>query len=103
MLLAAALALTCLSAAYQRTGPRRVVSGEGFCDTPAPCTVPALAAGFPLPFVIDNPQISVPNAIGIGEDDFRADAFAIDVLIYFTFGFLVLWMMRRRRRTNAPV
>lgn len=99
-LLAIAVALTCLSAAYQRVGPRRIVDGEGFCSTPAPCAIPALAAGFPLPFLIDNPQISVPNAIGIGEDDFRAGAFLIDVLIYFALGVLVLRMIRSRKRAN---
>lgn len=101
-LLAIAVALTCVSAAYQRVGPRRMVEGEGFCDTPAPCAVPALAAGFPLPFLIDDPQISVPNAIGIGEDDFRAGAFAIDVLIYLAISLLALRMIRGRRMRISP-
>ena len=102
-LLSIAIALTCASAVVQRAGPQRMVEGEGWCSTPAPCEIRALGAGFPLPFLIDNPQVSVPNAIGIGEDDFRAGAFAIDVLIYLAIVLLALRMMRgRRRRTSAP-
>jgi hypothetical protein len=101
-LLAISVALTCVSAAYQRVGPRRVVEGEGFCGTPGPCAIPALGAGFPLPFLIDNPQVSVPNAVCLFEDDFRAGAFLVDVVIYFALGFLALWVMRRRRRTSTP-
>lgn len=92
-----AIVLTCASAAYQRVGPRRTVEGEGFCDTPAPCAIPVLGAGFPLPFLVDNPQVSVPNAAGLFEDDFRAGAFLVDALVYFGLGLLVVRMIRRRK------
>jgi hypothetical protein len=88
-LLAVSVALTCASAAYQRVGPRRMVSGEGFCSTPAPCAIPALGAGFPLPYLVDNPQISVPDAIGLFEDDLRAGAFLVDAAFYFLLAALV--------------
>ncbi|HEX6371348.1 MAG TPA: hypothetical protein VF006_20685 [Longimicrobium sp.] len=102
-LAAVSLALTCASVAVQRVGPRRMVEGEGFCGTPAPCAIPALGAGFPLPFLVDDPQVSVPNAIGIGEDDFRAGAFTIDLLIWFVPGLLAVRVFRsvRRRKTAA--
>jgi hypothetical protein len=63
-LAAISVALTCASAAYQRVGPRRMVEGEGFCGTPAPCAIPALGAGFPLPYLVDDPQVSVPMPSG---------------------------------------
>lgn len=102
-LLAIAVALTCASAAYQRVGPRRMVEGEGFCSTAAPCAIPVLGAGFPLPYLVDNPQVSVPNAIGLFEDDFRAGAFIVDVLIYLALGILILRIVPslRRRKTDA--
>lgn len=101
-LLAIAIALTCASAMVQRVGPRRMVEGEGFCSTPAPCAIPVLGAGFPLPYLVNDPQVSVPNAIGLFEDDVRTGAFLIDVGIYFALAFLALWIVRRRRRTAAP-
>jgi hypothetical protein len=79
-----------------------MVEGEGFCGTPAPCAIPALGAGFPLPYLVDNPQVSVPNAIGLFEDDFRAGAFALDVLVYFTLGILALRIVPARHQTSEP-
>lgn len=96
-LLLISVALTCASAAYQRVGPRRMVEGEGFCGTPAPCAIRVRGAGFLLPYLIDNPQISVPNAIGLFEDDFRAVAFIIDVIFYFALGMLAQRMIRAAR------
>lgn len=101
-LAAAALALTCASAAYQRVGPRRMVTGEAWCSTPAPCAVPVLGAGFPFPFLVDNPQVSVPNAIGVVEDDFRPGAFLLDALFFFVLAFLARWFIRSRNRANRP-
>jgi hypothetical protein len=99
-----ATALTCLSAAYQRVGPRRMVTGEAWCSTPAPCAIPALGAGFPLPWLVDNPQISVPNAVGLFEDDFRAGAFLIDALFWFALAaitVLIIQRVRSRRSASA--
>lgn len=97
VLAAAALSLTVASSAYQRVGARRMVEGEAWCSTPAPCAIPALGAGFPLPYLIDNPQVSVPNAIGLFEDDFRAGAFVIDALFWLTLAILAFASLRRRR------
>jgi hypothetical protein len=98
LLLLAAIALTCASAAYQRVGARRMVEGEAWCATPAPCPIRALGAGLPLPFLVDNPQVSVPYAIGLFEDDFRAGAFLIDVLVWFALALLALRMIRKQTR-----
>src|SRR5829696_7802181 len=70
---------------------------------PAPCAVRALGAGFPLPYLIDDPQVSVPNQIALVEDDFRPGAFVIDALFWFalaTSGALVIHRMRSRRSAS---
>lgn len=100
LLLLIAIGLTCASAAVQRVGPRRMVEGEAWCSTPAPCPIRALGAGFPLPFLVDNPQVSVPNAIGLFEDDFRTGAFVADALFWFTLATLVFAWMQRSRKTR---
>lgn len=99
-LAAAALTLTIASARYHRVGPMRMVEGEGWCSTPGPCAVPVLGAGFPLPYLIDNPQVSVPNAVGLFEDDFRAGAFLIDTLIYFSLVVLTFWRAQKSKKTR---
>lgn len=97
-LAAAALALTLASVRYQRVGPLKRVEGEGFCRTPEPCEVPALGGGFPLAWMVDDPQVSVPNAISPFEDEFRPFPFAVDFLF-----FLVLALgAARLARTRYP-
>lgn len=77
-----ALALTLATVGYQRVGPRRTVEGEGFCPGPEPCSVPALGGGLPLAFLVDDPQVSVPHALHLVEDDFRPAAFLADFLFF---------------------
>jgi hypothetical protein len=101
-LTAIAFVLAAASVRYQQVGPERMVEGEGWCTTPAPCMVPVLGAGFPFPWMVDNPQVSVPNAIGVGEDDFRPGAFLMDALFFFAFGVLIIRIRREiRARRNA--
>jgi hypothetical protein len=97
----AALAIACASAsvAYQRVGPTRLVEGEGFCPGREACRVPALAGGFPLPYLVDDPQVSVPDALFIGEDDFRPGAFALDVGFYLALALAVRRLARGARET----
>lgn len=98
---ALALGLATASVAYQRVGPTRPVEGEGFCPGPGSCPIPVLAGGFPLPYLLDNPQISVPNALSPIEDDFRPVAFGIDAAFYLGVALVARGVWRRRRRT-AP-
>lgn len=92
---AAALLLTCASAAVQRVGPAQVVEGEGFCPGRHPCRIPALGGAFPIPYLVDDPQRSVPGRIGLFEDHFRAGAFAADFATYLA---LLALAARLRRR-----
>lgn len=96
-LTALALALTGASVMVQRVGPLKMVEGEGFCPGREPCYIPALGAGFPLPYLVDNPQVSVPNAVGLFEDDFRPGGFVLDVLFYFALGAFGIRLARRNQ------
>ena len=96
LLVLTAFVLTIASVAVERVGPTALVEVEGFCPGMEPCRIPALGAGFPLPYLVDNPQISVPNAIGL-EDKFRPGAFGADVVFYLTVGAAGVWFWRKRR------
>jgi hypothetical protein len=95
---ALSLVLTVASLAIQRVGPTRLVEGEGFCPGPEACRVAVLAGGFPAPYLLDNPQVSVPNALFLGEDDFRPGAFALDAAAYLAVSLAARWLWRRARR-----
>lgn len=92
-----AIAFTVASSAWQRTGARRMVEGEAWCATPAPCAIDALGAGFPLPYLVDDPQVSVPNRISLVEDDFRPGAFLLDALFWFVLAALTPVGVRKRQ------
>lgn len=95
-LAAVALVLTVTSAAYQRVGPTRMVEGEAWCETPAPCEIRALGAGFPMAYLVDDPQVSVPDAVHVLEDDFRPLAFAADLLFFFAAVVLAARLLQAR-------
>lgn len=96
-----ALVLTAASVLYQRVGPTQLVDGEGFCPGMAPCRVPALAGGLPFPYLIDRPTVSVAGALGLGEDEFRAGAFAADALLVFGLVLVGHRLAARRPRRAA--
>jgi hypothetical protein len=88
LLLVLAIGLTSLTGFYQHQNVmRRDVVDR--CPNAQPCAIAVLGAGFPLPFLVDNPGISVEGKLALGEDDFRAGAFAGDVLIYLGLGLFV--------------
>ena len=95
-ILAVALVLTVASAAYQRVGPTRQVEGEGFCPDGGRCRIPVVGAGFPLAYFVDNPQVSVPNAVHLVEDDFRPGAFVVDVVVFFALIAAAVRLLRLR-------
>ena len=97
--------MTIASVGVQRVGPPRMVTGEGFCPGPDPCEIPALGGGFPAAWLVDNPQISVPNALAVPEDDVRWGAFALDVAFWLALGWGAVtfapWKGRERRERGA--
>ncbi len=97
------IGLALASVGIERVGPRTVVGGEGFCGAGAvaPCTVEALGGGWPAAFLVDDPQVSVPNQLAFAEDDVRWAAFAIDVGVFAALVQAVRWMVRRRRRERS--
>lgn len=79
----AALLLTALSGLVPHRRATQLVEGEGFCPDADPCLVPALAAGVPFAYLVDRPDISVPNSLHLVEDELRTTAFLGDWLIFY--------------------
>ncbi len=84
-ILLAALALTLASSAV--AGTRLEVQDWDCPPAPASCARPVLVRGFPLSYISDYHGISVVGRASLlgallGEDHFRAHAFAADVALY---------------------
>ena len=91
----AATLLAALSVLVQRRGPELAATGN-LCGPRMDeiCWAPRVNGGFPLPFLFDNPGVSVPDQLGIGEDDFRWPPFLADVLFWL----LLLLLLARTGR-----
>jgi hypothetical protein len=94
---ALALAATLASVAIQRVGPTRLVEGEGFCPGMDPCRIPVLGGGFPFPWLVDNPQISVPDQLSPFEDHFYPGNFLVDLALWLVAIEIALGLWRRSR------
>ena len=97
-----ALALASLSVIYERPTDEVAVAGN-VCgpSTNEPCVERRLGAGFPLAYLYDRPSISVPGAIHVVEDEFRALPFALNILIYFSILLLTFRIIEVRRGRPA--
>ena len=81
--------LTCMSFAYQKTGPETRAYGNAGCEIQPnkyPCVngwvyMEVLGAGFPLQYALDSFATSVKHSIG-SEDDFLVLPFLADILFY---------------------
>jgi len=98
---ALAVASTAATTLVPRQAPARV-EGEGFCPTPRPCWVPARAAGLPIAFLVDRPEISVPGRLSLGEDEIRPAALAGDLAVHLLGWVLLLGGMARWRGRSGP-
>ena len=76
-----ALALACVSFAYQPLGPEIGQYGTE-CVPIEDCYRPLRGGGLPLQYAIDIPGITIQGRLGI-EDEFRVLPFALDVIFYF--------------------
>jgi len=106
LILVVALLSTALSGAYQRYGPIRQVEGEGFCPGVELCFISVEGAGFPLPFLIDDPQYTVRGKLSLADDEFRVEIFALDFLIYALLFAVAAHLLDRgvvHRRESAPI
>lgn len=98
LILVVAVALAALSVRIERVGPELAETGN-LCGPRMDeiCRAPRLNGGFPLAYLFDVPTVSVPDQLGLGEDDFRPVPFVADVLCYA----LLLWhgarLVARRR------
>jgi hypothetical protein len=75
---------------YQRIGPAQGFAGTECGNPQNKCYAPVLNGGFPFPFVIDQPTISIPGHLFV-EDEIRIWAFLIDVMFYL----IVFWTARQ--------
>ena len=100
VVLALAVALALSTAWLERRGPLVTVSGEGFCgaEASAPCEVAAVGGGWPVAFLVDDPQVSVPDRPSFFEDDFRWAAFTLDVGVFAAVMGAAGWAVRRTGR-----
>jgi hypothetical protein len=93
-----ALALACVSSAYQPLGPEIGLYGTE-CVPIEDCSRALRGGGLPLQYAIDIPGITTQGRLGI-EDEFRALPFALDILFYFV---LVQIVHRLKRVRTAYV
>jgi len=103
--LLAAIVLAACSVLVQRRGPELGQTGN-LCGPQMNeiCWAPRVNGGFPFAFLFDNPGVSVPDALGIGEDDFRWPPFLADVVFWLLLLLLLARSWRRvagRRRAGS--
>ena len=91
-----ALVTTLASVRIERRGPEQVEAGN-LCGPRMDeiCRVDALTGGWPIGYLVDSPNISVPNQLGFFEDHFRRGAFAMDFLVHWIV-ILALALLTRR-------
>ena len=85
---------------YQRIGPAQGFVGTECGNPQNRCYRPVLNGGFPLPFVIDRPTVSVPNVLFF-EDEIRVWAFLADMLFYLIFLVLTRHLIVRQLKRNG--
>jgi len=64
-------------------------------DTGELCIRPILQGGWPLPYLLDFPGVSVPGRLYFLEDDFYFGFFVID-LFFFACFINSIWMLLKR-------
>ncbi|MDN4037555.1 hypothetical protein [Massilia sp. YIM B02443] len=98
LVLIAAITLTLLSVRIERIGPDLIqygnVCGPAGMD---PCYKPALKGGFPVPYLVDAPGISVQRQLAFFEDNLHPWALTADIALYFAILMSIVWAVRRRR------
>jgi len=95
----AGLALAISSRWYERIGRAPAAWDDELCslDPPRSCREGVLKGGWPLPYLVDAPGVSVVGKLSIGEDHFQPWAFAADAAIA---GAVVWLLSRARERTR---
>lgn len=94
----AGLAFTLATSWYQRIGPAPPEWDQELCSytPPRSCRDGVLQGGWPLPYIVDSPGVSVVGKVTIiGEDRFRPRAFVADALIAGVVIWLLLQALRR--------
>ncbi|NNM76268.1 hypothetical protein HJG53_05040 [Sphingomonas sp. ID1715] len=85
LVLALATGAALASSLVQRFGPEQAIfcalgkSVEGYDIY---CPKPVLNGGWPAPFLVDEPGVSVPNRLSFVEDHWRSGPFVADIAFY---------------------
>jgi len=84
IILLLALVFTIVTIIYKKNGPFMGVYGNlcGPGNTGELCIKPILQAGWPLPYLLDYPGVSVRGRLSILEDDFYFGFFTLDVFFF---------------------
>ena len=100
-----AILTTLASVKVERRGPELVEAGN-LCgpNMDQLCMVPALSGGFPFGYLVDSPNVSVPDKLGFGEDHFDGARFGLDVVVHWLVLFVLLLLVRglMQRASDAP-
>jgi hypothetical protein len=88
---------TFVTITYQKKGPFMGVYGNlcGPDDTGELCIRPILQGGWPLPYLLDFPGVSVPGRLSFLEDDFYFGFFMID-FFFFACCINLIWNLIKR-------
>lgn len=95
--------LTLASVLVERAGPELGEYGN-LCgsDGDHPCLEPMLNGGFPIPYLFDQPGVSVEGKLSFVEDTLRPGAFVLDVALYFSGLLLLAAFVSRLRSACRP-
>ncbi|MFL5564778.1 MAG: hypothetical protein ACJ77T_05815 [Gemmatimonadaceae bacterium] len=98
-----ALSLAWLTVRVERVGAAPTMWNDELCapEPHHPCTQGVLQGGWPIPFLLDSPGISVMGKLAPGEDLFRPKGFALDTLVIW----LLVWglvTVAARRQRHSP-
>lgn len=96
----AGLVLAIASSWYQRIGDAPPEWDQELCSytPPRSCREGVLKGGWPLPYIVDSPGVSVVGKVTIiGEDRFHAAPFLADAAIAGALVWLLLGARRRKR------
>jgi hypothetical protein len=95
-----ALAVTLLSLLIEREGPELASYGN-LCGPSSnqACREPVLNAGFPFPYLFDQPGVSVERKLHLLQDNVRTTPFALNFFAYLAI--LATAILAARRLRNA--
>lgn len=92
-----AFASALLSVLVQSEGPELASYGNMCWPTANEgCYQPVLKGGFPLPYLLDMPGVSVEHQLAFGEDTLHRVNLVLDIAIHWSTILFLIWFVSRR-------